>query len=145
VSKWHSFSTSLPPETWQGFRAHGASVSGFRERQLATADRIKPGDTFLCYVARLCRWCGALEIISPAFMDATPIFSDPDPFIVRVTRMVESAMSVMPPERLIGVQLTGMGGADVVLPARGIPNQLLSWLAPATAMRSSTEARYGSR
>jgi two-component system, chemotaxis family, protein-glutamate methylesterase/glutaminase len=100
-----------------------------------------------------------------------------------VTRMVESAMSVMPPERLIGVQLTGMGddgakamtnlrsrggrtiaqdeascvvfgmpgelvrmgGADVVLPARGIPNQLLSWLAPATATRTSMEARYGSR
>ncbi len=100
-----------------------------------------------------------------------------------VTRMVESAMTVMPPDRLIGVQLTGMGddgakamtnlrsrggrtiaqdeascvvfgmpgelvrmgGADVVLPARGIPNQLLSWLAPAASMRTSVEARYGSR
>jgi two-component system chemotaxis response regulator CheB len=100
-----------------------------------------------------------------------------------VTRMVESAMNVMPPERLIGVQLTGMGddgakamanlrtrggrtiaqdeascvvfgmpgelvrmgGADVVLPARGIPNQLLSWLVPAAAMRTSVETRYGSR
>ncbi|HXA25649.1 MAG TPA: hypothetical protein VNW90_25500 [Acetobacteraceae bacterium] len=71
------------PETWQGFRTHGASVSGFRERQLATANRIKPGDTFLCYLVRLSRWCGALEITSPTFMDTTPIFSDPDPFIVR--------------------------------------------------------------
>ena len=101
-----------------------------------------------------------------------------------VTRMVESAMNAMPPDRLIGVQLTGMGddgakamanlrsrggrtiaqdeassvvfgmpgelvrmgGADVVLPAR-VPyaNQLMSWLAPAAAMRTSMEARHGSR
>jgi hypothetical protein len=72
------------PETWDAFRKHGATVSGFRERMLATArDRIKPDDILLCYLVRLSRWCGALEITSPAFTDSTPIFSDPDPFIVR--------------------------------------------------------------
>jgi two-component system chemotaxis response regulator CheB len=100
-----------------------------------------------------------------------------------VTRMVESAMNAMPPERLVGVQLTGMGddgakamttlrsrggrtiaqdeatcvvfgmpgelvrmgGADVVLPAPAIANQLLSWLAPAAALPASKEVRHGSR
>jgi hypothetical protein len=72
------------PETWLAFRKQGGTVSGFRERQLAAArDRIKPGDILLCYLVRLSRWCGALEIKSPAFTDSTPIFSDPDPFIVR--------------------------------------------------------------
>lgn len=72
------------PETWAAFRKQGATVSGFRERQLATArDRIKPGDILLCYLVRLSRWCGALEVKSSAFTDSTPIFSDPDPFIVR--------------------------------------------------------------
>ena len=72
------------PETWDAFRRHGATISGFRERQLATArDRIKPGDILLCYLVRLSRWCGALEIKSPAFTNSTPIFSDPDPFLVR--------------------------------------------------------------
>jgi two-component system chemotaxis response regulator CheB len=96
-----------------------------------------------------------------------------------VTRMVESAMNVLAPERLVGVQLTGMGddgakamatlrarggrtiaqdeatsvvfgmpgelvrlrGADAVLPAQRIAQQLVSWLAPATA----TEVRHGAR
>jgi hypothetical protein len=72
------------PETWDAFRKHGANVSGFRERLLAAArDRIKPGDILLCYLVRLSRWCGALEVKTPAFTDSTPIFSDPDPFIVR--------------------------------------------------------------
>lgn len=72
------------PETWDAFRKHGAAVSGFRERLVATArDRIKPGDILLCYLVRLSRWCGVLEIKSPMIIDATPIFSDPDPFVVR--------------------------------------------------------------
>jgi two-component system chemotaxis response regulator CheB len=100
-----------------------------------------------------------------------------------VTRMVESAMNVLPPDRLIGVQLTGMGddgakamatlrtrggrtiaqdeatsvvfgmpgelvrlrGADAVLPAHAISSQLKSWLAPTAAMRTTSEARHGSR
>jgi len=71
-------------QTWDAFRKHGAMVSGFRERQLAVArDRIKPGDILLCYLVRLSRWCGALEVKSPVFTDSTPIFSDPDPFVVR--------------------------------------------------------------
>jgi two-component system chemotaxis response regulator CheB len=100
-----------------------------------------------------------------------------------VTRMVESAMNAMPPERLVGVQLTGMGddgakamanlrgrggrtiaqdeatsvvfgmpgelvrlrGADAVLPAHAISNQLVSWLAPVAAARATAEARRGAR
>ena len=100
-----------------------------------------------------------------------------------VTRMVESAMNTLPPERLIGVQLTGMGddgakamatlrtkggrtvaqdeatsvvfgmpgelirmrGADVVLPAHAISKQLMSWLAPVAAMRTTAEAFRATR
>jgi len=100
-----------------------------------------------------------------------------------VTRMVESAMNALPPDRLIGVLLTGMGddgakamttlrtrggrtiaqdeatsvvfgmpgelvrlrGADAVLPSSAISNHLTSWLAPVAAMRTTAEARHGSR
>ncbi len=71
------------PETWQGFRANGAGISGFREKQRKSAERIRPGDVFLCYLVRLSRWCGALEITSSPFLDSTPIFTNPDPFLVR--------------------------------------------------------------
>src|SRR5262245_34419512 len=71
------------PETWEAFRAHGATVSGFRERQSKTAERLQIGYTFLCYIVRLSRWCGILRIASRPYVDNSPIFGDPDPFPVR--------------------------------------------------------------
>jgi hypothetical protein len=72
------------PETWDAFRSHGGQVSGFRERYERLArERIKVGDTLLCYLVGLSRWCGALEVASGAFRDETPIFGDPDPYVVR--------------------------------------------------------------
>jgi hypothetical protein len=71
------------PETWAAFRNHGCEISGFRENQRKSAERIKPGDIFLCYLVRLSRWCGVLKITSGTFTDTAPIFSDPDPFVIR--------------------------------------------------------------
>ncbi len=77
------YSDLFTPETWAAFIAHGKSVSGFRERQRRSADRIKPGDVFACYVVRLSRWCGLLRVTSPVYVDSAPIFSDPDPYVLR--------------------------------------------------------------
>lgn len=72
------------PETWSAFREHGTNVTGFRARQRRRAhERIKAGDTFLCYLIRVSRWCGALRIVSEAYHDEEPIFRNPDPFVVR--------------------------------------------------------------
>ncbi len=71
------------PETWQKFREHGEGVSGFRLRQKKSADKIKPGDIFLCYLVKVSRWAGALEIVSESYTDDSPIFDDPDPYQVR--------------------------------------------------------------
>jgi hypothetical protein len=73
------------PYTWGRFQEHGASVSGFRPRQRRTAfERVKPGDLFLCYLVKLSRWCGVLEVTSAAFEDNAPIFADEnDPFPIR--------------------------------------------------------------
>src|SRR5436853_5934537 len=71
-------------ETWQSFRQHGGTLTGFSERYLRTAEGIIQGDQFLCYTARAATWTGILTIDSPCFLDRTPIF-DPyhDPYIVR--------------------------------------------------------------
>ena len=71
------------PETWRAFQAHGSAVSGFRHRQRKAAEQVQVGDVFCCYLVRLSRWCGLLEIASDSYSDASPIFDDPDPFIVR--------------------------------------------------------------
>ena len=69
------------PETWQAFTEAGAICSGFRPRQQRLAqERVKTGDVFLCYMTRLSRWCGVLEVESEAFYDETPRFSISDPY-----------------------------------------------------------------
>lgn len=59
-------------------------VSGFRARHMVIAERIKPGDLLICYMTRLSRWFGVLEVVQGPFKDDTPIFvPDSDPFVVR--------------------------------------------------------------
>jgi hypothetical protein len=72
------------PETYEAFAQSARSVSGFRARHKNVARRIKPGDVFVCYLTRLSRWCGLLEVIEGPFTDDKPIFvKENDPFIVR--------------------------------------------------------------
>jgi hypothetical protein len=48
------------------------------------AERIASGDILVCYMTRLSRWVGALEVIDGPFIDSTPIFlPENDPFVVR--------------------------------------------------------------
>src|SRR5664279_3449864 len=77
------FTDLFTPETWAAFLRHGADVSGFRERQRHAAERIKVDDILICYVVRLSRWCGLLRVTSPVYVDRTPIFEDPDPYVMR--------------------------------------------------------------
>jgi len=71
------------PETWAAFQTHGSTVTGFRERRHRSVAKVRLGDLFLCYLVRLSRWCGVLEVMSAVYTDRTPIFADPDPFVLR--------------------------------------------------------------
>jgi hypothetical protein len=72
------------PETYDGFTRSSRDISGFRLRHKGMADRIKPGDTFVCYLTRLSRWFGLLEVLDGPFIANKPIFlPDSDPFVVR--------------------------------------------------------------
>ena len=72
------------PETSEAFSKSNRDVSGFRPRQENAASRIRIGDRLICYVTKLSRWCGILEVTSDYFKDETPIFyGSGDPFIVR--------------------------------------------------------------
>ena len=72
------------PETWSTFCEKGASVTGFRSRHRRLAsERVSPGDFFICYLTRISRWCGVLQVESNAYDDDSPIYQNPDPFVVR--------------------------------------------------------------
>lgn len=60
--------------TWQEFLDAGGEVSGFRESRWRTVQQIKPGDYLLCYLTRVSRLVGILEVTSEAFKDTTPIW-----------------------------------------------------------------------
>lgn len=72
------------PETHAAFSKSSRDISGFRLRHKNLAGRIKAGDKLVCYLTRVSRWCGVLEVFEGPFQDATPIFTpENDPFVVR--------------------------------------------------------------
>jgi predicted RNA-binding protein len=72
------------PETYEAFGRSDRTVSGFRHRQRNIAERVKRGDRFVCYMTRVSRWFGLLEVIEGPFHDSSPIFHQTDdPFVVR--------------------------------------------------------------
>jgi predicted RNA-binding protein len=77
------FLNLFSPETYEAFSRSDRTVSGFRMRQQKSATKIKLGDKLICYMTKISRWFGILEVVSPAFEDSSPIFMDNDPFVVR--------------------------------------------------------------
>jgi predicted RNA-binding protein len=72
------------PETYEAFTRSDRMVSGFRARQRRAASRVKVGDKLICYMTRLSRWIGVLEVLSKWYEDDSPIFyAQDDPFVIR--------------------------------------------------------------
>jgi hypothetical protein len=72
------------PETYDAFSRSPRDISGFRLRHNNMAQRVKAGDVFVCYLTRLSRWFGLLEVIEGPFINDKPIFvPENDPFVVR--------------------------------------------------------------
>lgn len=62
--------------TWKEFLDAGGEISGFRESRWKTVQSIKPGDYLLCYLTRVSRFIGVLEVVSEPYRDTTPIWKD---------------------------------------------------------------------
>jgi predicted RNA-binding protein len=72
------------PETYEIFTKSNQETSGFRPRQEGAASRIKVGDKLICYMVKLSRWFGVLEVTSTYFKDSSPLFySTNDPYVIR--------------------------------------------------------------
>ena len=72
------------PETYEAFARSSRKTSGFRLRHKRMAERVSPSDIFVCYLTRLSRWCGLLEVVEGPFIDDKAIFvPESDPFVIR--------------------------------------------------------------
>lgn len=72
------------PETYEAFTQSNRTVSGFRLRYRIAAERVSIGDKLICYMTKVSRWVGVLEVKSMCFIDDTPLFfEEDDPFVVR--------------------------------------------------------------
>ncbi len=72
------------PETYEGFARSARDISGFRLRHKKVASKVSPGDIFVCYLTRLSRWFGLLEVLNGPFIDNKAVFlPENDPFVVR--------------------------------------------------------------
>jgi predicted RNA-binding protein len=57
--------------TWKEFVDAGGRVSGFRESRWKSVQQMKARDYLLCYLTRVGRFIGVLEVTSAAFRDRT--------------------------------------------------------------------------
>lgn len=74
------------PETAMAFEKSNKDISGFRisRKTYIENQNVGPGDKFICYVTRVQRFIGVLELKSRYFVDQTPIFvGENDPFVLR--------------------------------------------------------------
>jgi hypothetical protein len=111
------------PETYDAFARSPRDISGFRLRHNNMAQRIKAGDVFVCYLTRLSRWFGLLEVIEGPFINDKPIFvPENDPFVVRfrvhtaVWLDIEKAIPIHDDAIWTGLSFT-----------RGLPKGSLAW------------------
>ena len=83
--KMNYYTDLFSPETYQAYTNSDKSISGFRKRQKNFVDRLRVGDKLICYITKISRWVGVLEVKGKGFEDSTPIFvPENDPFIMRV-------------------------------------------------------------
>ena len=75
---WYTYLFS--PDTYEAFLQTDRKNTGVRKRQQRAAARIQPGDVLVCYLTKISRWCGLLEVVG-----GQP-YHDPreDPFPVRL-------------------------------------------------------------
>jgi len=74
------------PETAKAFEQSTKNISGFRisRKTYIENQNIGLGDKFICYVTKVQRFVGVLEVKSKYFIDEVPIFTNEnDPFILR--------------------------------------------------------------
>jgi hypothetical protein len=73
------------PSTYEAFSKTAKDVTGVSEARASHADKLRPGDKLICYLTKLSRWVGVLEVQGGVYRDETPRFQDTeDPYVIRL-------------------------------------------------------------
>jgi len=98
VSKRSYWLDLFTGRTWKEFKTAGSEVSGFRESRWGTVQKINKGDYLLCYITGISRFIAILEVVSSAFKDEAPIWTDEHfPSRVQVKPVVELTIETSVP------------------------------------------------
>lgn len=117
------FTYLFSPETYETFLKSDRTIAGVRYRQRNVASNLKPGDRLICYLTRLSRWIGVLEVVGEAYEDSSPRFlDDDDPFIIR---MKVSPIAVLDPDKSVPIHEDIVW--DTLSFTKGIPRQSSAW------------------
>jgi hypothetical protein len=80
----HYYTYVFSPETYESFTRSDRTLAGVRKRRERAARRLQVGDRLICYVTKVGRWAGVLEVKGPVFEDSTPrLVPSDDPFVIR--------------------------------------------------------------
>jgi predicted RNA-binding protein len=63
-------------KTWEEAKTAGGEIAGFRAWSKTLFETVSEGDCFLCYILKLKRFVAVQEVLSEAFVDDTPIWTD---------------------------------------------------------------------
>jgi hypothetical protein len=88
-------------ETWNEFLKAGASTTGFRLNRWGYLQNVQLGDYLLCYLSRVSRWVGVLEVQSAPYLDNTTRIWKGDVYPCRVDVRVLKSIS---PERAVPIR-----------------------------------------
>jgi hypothetical protein len=114
------------PETYPMFAASDRTVAGFRTSRRPAAERLNVGDLIVCYLTRVSRWVGLLEVVGELFEDSTPLFVEQnDPFIVRIR---VKPLVWLPPEQ--GVPIHDESVWNKLSFTKGHAHDTALWTAP---------------
>jgi predicted RNA-binding protein len=88
-------------DTWNQFLNAGATVTGFRVNRWGFVQRLKPGDWLLCYLSKVSRWVGILEVKSEPYLDDTTRIWKEEAYPCRVD---VSVVTSLPPSDAIPIK-----------------------------------------
>ncbi len=73
------------PATYTAFSRSKKDLSGYSEKCAKKAEKVKPGDRFVCYVTKVSRIAGLFEVLEGPFRDDSPLYvtEGKDPYPIR--------------------------------------------------------------